>query len=76
MGRHKSEADIVTYPLYGKGLAVEEPGMPGRYYSLTKGWWDGSHHEFPPAYMVVDSYDDGSSRSEFVPYQWDDAGSR
>jgi Icc protein len=38
--------------------------------AVSGAWWDGSHYEFEPAYVVVDLYDDGRSHSEFVPYKW------
>jgi len=31
-------------------------------------WWKGTYHEFPPAYVIVDLYEDGTTESEFVPY--------
>ncbi len=31
-------------------------------------WWRGAYMNFPPAYVMVDIYDDGSSDSTFVPY--------
>lgn len=31
-------------------------------------WWMGSYMDFPPAYVMVNLYDDGSSDSSFVPY--------
>ena len=31
-------------------------------------WWNGIYMNFPPAYVMVNLYDDGSSDSEFVPY--------
>jgi len=33
-------------------------------------WWKGNHYEFAPGYVVVDLYNDGSSRSEYVCYKW------
>ena len=38
--------------------------------AVSGAWWDGNHYEFGPAYVVVDLYDDGSSASEYVPYEW------
>jgi 3',5'-cyclic AMP phosphodiesterase CpdA len=32
-------------------------------------WWEGWYMSFPPAYVMVNLYDDGSSDSEFVPYE-------
>jgi len=31
-------------------------------------WWNGACLDFPPAYVMVNLYDDGSADSEFVPY--------
>jgi Icc protein len=31
-------------------------------------WWRGSYLDFPPAYVMVDLYEDGSAESTFVPY--------
>ncbi len=36
--------------------------------AVSGNWWDGAYQEFPPAYVVVDLYDDGSSESEYIPY--------
>jgi 3',5'-cyclic AMP phosphodiesterase CpdA len=36
--------------------------------AVSGNWWDGAYQEFPPAYAVVDLYDDGSSESEYIPY--------
>ncbi|UCF00240.1 MAG: metallophosphoesterase [Planctomycetota bacterium] len=33
-------------------------------------WWEGNHYEFPPGYVVVDLYNDGSSKSEYITYKW------
>jgi len=38
--------------------------------SVCGSWWDGDYHEFPPGYVVVDLYDDGSSHSEYITYKW------
>jgi len=38
--------------------------------AVSGGWWEGSHYEFPPAYVVIDLYDDGTSRSEYITYKW------
>lgn len=48
------------------------PDKPGIKY-LCNGvvcgnWWKGAYQEFPPAYVVVDLFDDGSSESEYIPY--------
>jgi predicted MPP superfamily phosphohydrolase len=32
-------------------------------------WWQGAYLGFPPAYVVVDLYDDGSSESEAILYE-------
>jgi Icc protein len=31
-------------------------------------WWMGAYMDFPPAYVMVDLYEDGSAESEFVAY--------
>ena len=31
-------------------------------------WWKGAFMDFPPAYVLVDLYSDGSVDSQFVPY--------
>jgi 3',5'-cyclic AMP phosphodiesterase CpdA len=31
-------------------------------------WWMGNYMDFPPAYVLMDLYTDGSVRSTFVPY--------
>ena len=31
-------------------------------------WWRGPYLDFPPAYVMLNLYDDGSSDSQFVPY--------
>jgi 3',5'-cyclic AMP phosphodiesterase CpdA len=36
--------------------------------AVSGNWWDGIYQEFPPAYVIVDLYDDGSSESEYIPY--------
>lgn len=33
-------------------------------------WWDGSYHEFGPAYALVDLYSDGSSKVSLTGYGW------
>jgi predicted MPP superfamily phosphohydrolase len=38
--------------------------------AVSGAWWDGSHYDFPPAYVVVDLYNDGTSRSEYITYEW------
>ena len=36
--------------------------------AVAGNWWAGNFMDFPPAYVMVNLYDDGSSDSEFVPY--------
>lgn len=31
-------------------------------------WWRGAYLDFPPAYVLVDLYEDGSADSTFIPY--------
>ena len=37
--------------------------------AICGNWWKGTYMDFPPAYVMVNLYDDGSSDSEFVPYE-------
>lgn len=36
--------------------------------AICGAWWDGSYLDFPPGYVVVDLYEDGSSTSQFMTY--------
>lgn len=36
--------------------------------AICGNWWDGSYLDFPPAYVLVNLYDDGTADSQFVPY--------
>jgi len=33
-------------------------------------WWNGVLDEFPPAYSILDLYEDGSSHYETILYKW------
>lgn len=33
-------------------------------------WWKGSYQEFPPAYALIDFYEDGSIETELIPFNW------
>lgn len=37
--------------------------------AVSGAWWGGSNQEFPPAFAIVDLYDDGTSESEMVYYK-------
>jgi Icc protein len=37
--------------------------------AICGAWWDGAYLDFPPAYVLVDLYNDGTAQSQFVPYQ-------
>jgi 3',5'-cyclic-AMP phosphodiesterase len=42
-----------------------------KYYcngAVSGGWWKGNYQDFPPAYAVLDYYDDGSFERYFVNY--------
>jgi 3',5'-cyclic-AMP phosphodiesterase len=42
-----------------------------KYYcngAVSGGWWRGNYQDFPPAYAVLDYYDDGSFERYFVNY--------
>ena len=58
--------------LSGHTHQVEDLRYHGVKY-LTNGaicgnWWNGPYFDFPPGYVVVTLFDDGSSESEFVTY--------
>ncbi len=36
--------------------------------AICGNWWRGAYMDFPPAYVMVDLYDDGSADSTFVAY--------
>lgn len=36
--------------------------------AICGAWWGGAYLDFPPGYVVVDLYDDGSSTSQFMTY--------
>lgn len=36
--------------------------------AVSGGWWDGNYNEFPPALVILDFFEDGSSAHEFIPY--------
>ncbi len=38
--------------------------------AVSGAWWDGLYHEFDAGYALVDLYDDGTSKVEFVTYGW------
>ncbi len=37
--------------------------------AISGNWWEGWYMAFPPAYVMINLYDDGSSDSSFVPYE-------
>jgi hypothetical protein len=36
--------------------------------AVSGNWWNGAYMDFPPAYVLIDLYEDGTSESTFVPY--------
>ncbi len=36
--------------------------------AVSGNWWKGAYQEFPPAYVLVDLFEDGSVQSSYVPY--------
>lgn len=38
--------------------------------AVSGGWWKGNHHEFSPAYALIDLYTDGSADIQPVHYPW------
>lgn len=58
--------------LSGHTHQVEDLRYHGVKY-LTNGaisgnWWKGSYFDFPPGYVLLSLYDDGSSESEYIEY--------
>ncbi len=39
--------------------------------AVCGGWWKGNYHECEPGYGVVDLFDDGSFRNEYVGFGWE-----
>ena len=37
--------------------------------AVSGGWWKGDYQEFPPAYALVDFYDDGTVDNQLVAYR-------
>jgi Icc protein len=58
--------------LSGHAHQVEDLRYLGVKYlndgAICGAWWDGSYLDFPPGYVIVDLYDDGSSTSQFMTY--------
>lgn len=43
-----------------------------RYYcngAVSGNWWKGSFQEFPPAYALMEFYEDGTTRRTMIPYE-------
>lgn len=38
--------------------------------AVSGGWWKGEYQQFPPAFIVMNFYDDGTSEREIYHYQW------
>jgi Icc protein len=36
--------------------------------AISGNWWQGAYLDFPPGYVVVELFDDGSSESKFITY--------
>lgn len=44
-----------------------------KYYcngAVSGAWWGGTLQEFPPAFAVLDLYEDGTCDHQLVPYEW------
>lgn len=44
------------------------------YYCLgaaSGGWWGGNYQEFGPGYSLIDLYDDGTVKVEYVEFGWE-----
>lgn len=40
--------------------------------AVSGGWWGGDYQEFGPGFAVIDLYDDGSFKNEYINYKWKD----
>jgi 3',5'-cyclic-AMP phosphodiesterase len=38
--------------------------------AASGGWWKGNYQEFPPAFALIDLYDDGSFDNKLIHYNW------
>lgn len=38
--------------------------------AASGGWWKGNYQEFPPAFALIDLYDDGSFENQLIYYNW------
>lgn len=38
--------------------------------AVSGAWWGGNNQEFPPAFGIIDLYDDGTSENEMVYYKY------
>ncbi len=38
--------------------------------AVSGAWWGGNYHEFPPAFAVMNFFDDGSVERELYHYNW------
>ena len=56
---HTHQREVTTY----LGVQYQTNG------AICGNWWEGWYMAFPPAYVMVNLYDDGSSDSAFVPYE-------
>jgi Icc protein len=58
--------------LSGHTHQVEDLRYHGMRYmtngAISANWWNGPYFDFPPGYVVVTLYNDGSADSEFVAY--------
>lgn len=44
-------------------------------HAVCGSWWDGNRAEFPPAYAIIDLFDDGSATNRLIDYGWKPATS-
>ena len=59
---HTHQREVINY----LGVTYQTNG------AICGNWWYGWYMAFPPAYVMVNLYDDGSSDSLFVPYEKSD----
>ncbi|MFN8292755.1 MAG: metallophosphoesterase [Chitinophagales bacterium] len=64
----------VKAALSGHIHLIDEVAYNGvNYYcngAVSGGWWGGNYQEFPPAFCVMNFYDDGSTEREVYYHNW------
>ena len=69
--KHKN----VKLALSGHNHYIDDVAYLGTTYmcngAVSGNWWGGDLDEFPPAYAIIDLYEDGSAQREMIYYNWE-----